>query len=232
MGKEAYRSLEEAERILTSLREKKRSAARKPLKLEVEKVSRRLLTEFKKTSDRRFFDAFYHISKELMHAYTVHHLRGHKLPIDSEEVLNRTYLLLFEKLLAPREKVPLDYLFPWCYRVIMNLVKEEVRNLTRNRPLNPEISERLAGPSLMDFLLEEERKTDEKTLVENILDVLYSTASGLSERDRSIMRLFYLEGYSMREISVKMGMNKAHIGVILMRSRQRIARCLGQKRRR
>jgi RNA polymerase sigma factor (sigma-70 family) len=136
------------------------------------------------------------------------------------------YILLFEKLLAPDGKVPLDYLFPWCYRVILNLAREEYRNWIKTRPLETEALDGHSSPSLLDQLIAKEQASLDQARIERILDILFSEESGLSQRDRRIMRCFYLEGLSMRKISEDTGLTKSHIGVILMRGRRRIARRL------
>jgi RNA polymerase sigma factor (sigma-70 family) len=201
------------------------SAIRAP-DLDPEKISRRLLVHFQHTVEIRYFTAFYHFAKDLFLSYAQHLIRRFGCPLEARDVAHRLFILLFEKLLAPNEEVPLDYLFPWCYRVILNIVREESRHLKRSRPLDKEAEESLATPSLLDQLIDEEEASLESAKLERILDLLYSSESGLSRRDRSIMRRFYLEGISMKKIAMEMGLSKAHVGVIMMRARRRIARRL------
>ena len=66
-----------------------------------------------------------------------------------------------------------------------------------------------------------------KAKTDEIIEILCSEKAGLSPRDRKIMRYFYLEGRPIKEIGKEMDLTKAHIGVILMRTRNRIARELG-----
>ncbi len=229
MVDEAARTLREAEGLLQQIK----AAGPVPspqLKIHVERTSRRLLLAFQKTAECRFFNVFYTLTKERFEAYALRHIHRYRSGIDPVEVANRLYILLFEKLLAPEGKIPLDYLFPWCYRVLLNMVREEARNAARALPLAGEIAEGLKTPSPLDQLIEEEGKAGRKLLFDRVLDILYSERSGLAERDRRIMRLFYLEGRSMREISAEMELTKSHVGVILMRSRRRIARMLSRKK--
>ena len=90
------------------------------------------------------------------------------------------YIILFEKLLAPNENVPLDYLFPWCYKVILNLVREESRKIARNKRLIEELVESLSTPSLMEDLIEKEKEIVQQAKLEKVLDILYSDGAGLS----------------------------------------------------
>jgi RNA polymerase sigma factor (sigma-70 family) len=225
MGNEAVRTLEEAEKLLSGPGITD-TLPQGPLKLRLEHVSRRLLRHFKETAECRFFNAFYNLTNHLFTAYAWRRLEKFGCPIDPEDVANRMYILLFEKLLAPDDKVPMDYLFPWCYRVILNVAREEVRDWIKTRPMDTGALDQLVSPSLLDQLVEEEQASLDRSRFERVLELLYSEESGLSGRDRHVMRCFYLEGRSMREISADTGLTKSHIGVILMRGRRRIARRL------
>ena len=226
MGNEAVRALEEAEKLRDCTVHSAASPSG-PVKIRLEQVSRRLLHHFKETAERRFFNAFFHLTNPLFQAYACRHLRKFGCAAEAEEVANRMYIILFEKLLAPGERIPMDYLFPWCYKVMANLVREEYRTSIRQRPLELNPAERSSSPSPLDQLIEKEESEMDRIRLERVLDCLYSEASGLSRRDRGILRLFYLEGRSMRQISAETDLSKSHVGVILMRGRRRIARRLG-----
>jgi RNA polymerase sigma factor (sigma-70 family) len=225
MGKEATQLLVEAEELLSRLN---RQGARPSdqLKLEVETISRRLLLRLQQTAQRHFFNAFYRLSLPLFHVYAGWIIRKYGYPIDAQDVLQRMYLLLYEKLLAPRGHVPLDYLFPWCYKVMRNVAREEVRELNRSTRLAEESTGIPAAPSSLELLIRTESESHARDRLEQVQDLLLSPASGLRARDREIMRFFYYEGRSMREISALTGLSMGHVGVILMRARKRMARLL------
>lgn len=225
MNQEGILSLREADEMLRRLRQSG-PLVPPPTKIQLEGVCTRLLRNYQDSADRRFFNAFYHLSHDLFFAYALRHVRRFNCSLDPEDVAHRMYILLFEKLLAPGETIPWDYFFPWCYRVILNIVREERRQQVRAQPLIEDAARDLSTPSLLEGLIAAEEEAVEKLRLERVLDLLYSGASGLLQRDREVMRLFYLEGRSIREISGKLGLTRGHVGVILMRSRKRIARRL------
>jgi RNA polymerase sigma factor (sigma-70 family) len=227
MGNESARSLREAESLLARLGDP--MSERAAVRINLEDVSRRLLLNFEGTAQCRFFTAFYRISKDLFLSYATHQIRHHGCPLDSTDLVNRMYILLFEKLLSPNEEVPLDYLFPWCYKVISNLVREEKRNWSRSKRLIRSITDKLASPSPVDDLIEKENRNRDQARLKRVLYLLYSDQAELSRRDQKIMRLFYIKGWSRQKISEAMGLTKAHISVILMRTRRRIARRLAKE---
>ncbi|MHC4941404.1 MAG: sigma-70 family RNA polymerase sigma factor [Planctomycetota bacterium] len=227
MERDACQPLEEARRLLERLKDP-HFALEKTQKLHLEEIAFRLLSQFQKSADCRYFNAFYHITRGVFFSYTFSHIRKFSQSIDAEDVLNRMYIILFEKLLAPHGDAPLDYLFPWCYRVIFNLVREEFRNLSKPLPITAHVAESLSSCSVLEECIEKEEETAEKLKLDQVMEILFSGKSGLSRRDRKIMRRFYLEGRSIQEIGVELNLTKANVGVILMRTRRRIARMLAE----
>lgn len=200
--------------------------------LGLEEVARRLLEGFQKTADCRFFNLFYHLTQETFYAYSFSHTHKFSISVDPEEVLNRLYILLFEKLLSPSCNIPLDYLFPWCYKAALNLAREEARAYMQATRLAAKASLPPDAPSPVEALLAKEEEQLEKQKIGQVVDLLFSKQVGISRRDRKIMRMYYLEGRPVHEISTKMKLARSHIGVILMRSRRRIARRLAWKQNR
>jgi len=223
MADETARHLFEAEKLLPGYNAPDRASA-KPLRIQIEKVSMDLLRHFRQTAECRYFTAFYNISVETFHFYSIRHLSKYSCPADPQEIANKMYMILFERLLAPGNDTPLDYLFPWCYKTMQNLVREEMRSLQKNKPLIYDISSSDSNHSQVDLLIAKENRSTDKKRLEQILQILYSKESGISKRDRRIMRLFYLEGRSMKQISTIMQLAKANVGVILMRARKRITK--------
>lgn len=229
MGKEGGRLLEEARRLLENLHGAPRSSKGvDPLHLEG--MARRLLRRFRETADCAYFNAFYQLTNGMLHAYALRHTARTSVPIDPADIIHRLYILLFERLLAPDGRIPLDYLFPWCYRVVANLVRGEVRRGLRSRSLLRERPVEGEEPAAVNRVLEAEERTLNRERYRQVVETLYSERSGLSARDRIIMRRFYLEGRSLRAIGEELGLTKSHVGVILMRSRRRIARHLEASR--
>lgn len=225
MGKEETYLLKTAEELLSILNRQSGKPSEQ-MKIEVESLSRRLLHGYRQTMENHFFTAFYRLSLPFFHPYAEWLIRKYGYPIDAMDVLQRMYLLLYEKLGAPGGKVPLDYLFPWCYKVMRNLAREEMRELNRSMRLVEESTSLPVAPSSLDLLIRNESQYHAQVRLDKLHDLLHSPASGLRARDREIMRFFYYEGRSMREICTLTGLSKGHVGVILMRARKRVARLL------
>jgi RNA polymerase sigma factor (sigma-70 family) len=227
MERDACKPLEEARQLLERLKDPDYEL-KKSQKLHLEEIASRLLAQFQKTADCRYFNTFHHLTKGVFFSYAFSHIRKFSQSIDAEDVVNRMYIILFEKLLAPRSDTPLDYLFPWCYRVIFNLVREEFRSLSKPLPFTVAEKDSLSNSSILHDCIEKEERKAEKLKLDKVLEILYSERSGLSRRDRRIMRRFYLEGCPIQEIGEEMNLTKANVGVILMRTRRRIARMLSE----
>lgn len=233
MGKKINAALQRAKDLLHEIEEYDSSmhgfsapsnAAKKVADLSLEEVARRLLEEFQKSEDRRFFNLFYSLTQKIFYAYSYSHTSRFNNSLDPEEILNRLYILVFEKLLSATGSLPLDYLFPWCFKAMQNLASEEARALAKAKRLATKADPPPDQPSPMELLLDKEKRQIEKQKTHQILELLFSTQTGLSRRDRKIMRMYYLEGRTMREIGRVNQLATSHISVILMRARKRIAR--------
>jgi len=104
MGKDESQPKEEIRRLLEECWTPSESIEAEHLHPEV--AARRLLAQFKETADCRYFNVFYQLTRGIFFAYALSHVRRYQAPLDAEEVLNRMYILLFEKLLHPTAKVP------------------------------------------------------------------------------------------------------------------------------
>lgn len=195
-----------------------------PLSLDTyEDVGRCLMEQFRKTAREEFFETFYMLTIPLFTAYCRKIIQEMNTTIEPMDAINRMYALLARKALAPREGEILGYLFPWCFKVVFNMTMEEKRKHHPFTGLPETLPSKRHGQSLLDLLVRREDEAATQRLLEQILDIVKTGAAGLSSRDREIVRLFYLEGLTIRKIAERTGLTESNIGVILMRSREKIA---------
>lgn len=82
------------------------------------------------------------------------------------------------------------------------------RNLLRNK-----------GLELIDDALEDEKKPFEKVEIDEIINNAFKY---LKEEDRSIFIKRYLEGYSIKEIAIKMNVSENYIHTRISRARKKL----------
>ncbi len=220
MGLSFQERLDRARRLLLSSQEEDSP----PLCLDnYEEVGRSLMRRFRMTAREEFFESFYLLTLPLFTAYCRKLIQELNTNIEPMDAVNRMYALLSRKVLAPREEALLGYLFPWCFKVVFNMTMEEKRKHPRFTGLPETLPSKRYGQSLLDLLIKREDEAATQRLLDQILDILKHGATGLSARDREIVRLFYLEGLAIREIAERTGVSESNVGVILMRSREKIA---------
>ncbi len=193
-------------------------------------VCKTLLHHYQKTGKSDFFDHFYRLTVPLFSAYCGRVIYSIRANVEAQIVTNRMYALLFMKLTTPKERFPMKYLFPWCYRVIANFSREEKRRTQRRPGLHDNLMSREACHSMVEKLIRKEEEEEEEMRLQRILEILHAGEVGISARDREIMRLFYLEEHSLREIAEITGLTKSNIGVVLKRGREKIAKIIGSKK--
>jgi len=223
MNPEADTRLASARRLLN----RGHDSAATPLPLnDLEDVARLLLERFQATGDNRFFNAFYRISAPLFAAYCRKVLSRFPGRIEALAVTNRLYTILFRKLIAPRRFKPIAYLFPWCYRVLLNLIREEHRKNPTYSNLPIEAALLRERASTIDTVIRREENEQAARLSRRVLEILHNGKAGFSRRDRRIMCLFYLEKLSLREIADRTDLTASHVAVVLKRSRDKIAKMI------
>ncbi len=223
MKQEVHSRLLEARDLLLDTREK----GAPPLRLDtLEDLCHALLERFEDTGETRFFDSFYAITIHLFTAYTHKMLKKYGARVEPMTITNGLYALVFRKLTAPHENIPLDYLLPWCYRVIVNVTREEKRKILPHAALSPADSTWDSPNSQLDRMILVEEESHNARLLERVMEILCYGEEGLSDRDRNLMQRFYLENMSLKEIAAATGLKKSNVGVILKRAREKIARII------
>lgn len=129
---------------------------------------------------------------------------------DCEDVVQEAVLKAYankDKLKNP------DFFKTWLVRILMNECYSFLRKRTREIPLNEEILE--DTEYVEDFIKEE------------YLD-LYECMKQLEEKDRICVQLFYMEGYSLKEIARVFRIPEGTVKSRLSRARVRLRESLGE----
>lgn len=197
---------------------------RQSLRSQVERVSIRLLKEYQATADNRYFTVFYSLSKQVLLSHARKQCLKFSFPVDPQDLVDKLYMLLYEKLLAPDGRIPLNRLFPWCFKTLLNLAREEFRVHIRLKPLTPGALQTAATPPLLDTLIKNEKEITDVKKMDQVYQILMSGQAGLSGRDRDIMLMYYWKRWPINKISEKTGLSKSHLWVILSRSKNRISK--------
>jgi len=223
MAVETVQKLIEAQKLLSGVNTEEVHTCNS-LRTQVERMSFRLLKKYKETADSRYFTAFYSISNQTLNTHAYKQCSKYSFPADPHELVNKLYIILYEKLLAPEGNIPLSRLFPWCFTTLLNLAREEFRIYKKLKPLTHETIQAAATPPLLDTIIENEKGINDLEKLNKVFHILKTGKSGLSIRDRDIMLMYYEENCSIERVSEKFGLSKSHIWVILSRSRNRISK--------
>lgn len=110
----------------------------------------------------------------------------------------------------------------WIYRVALNtamtFVKKEKRRIDR-----PHMEEEML--QIADFPFENTAIQKEQ---EHQLNLLYASINQLKKDERAIV-LLHLEGKQYDEIATIVGINTSHVGVKLLRAKQKLQKLIFQK---
>ncbi len=120
--------------------------------------------------------------------------------------------------------IPVEKPGPWLYRVALRQVMLFRRKAGRRKKLIAGFGEKVApseednrSRSPMDFLLSEERRSE-------VRDAMAS----MSERDRQLLMLKYVEGLSYGEIAGRVGVTPSAVQSRLHRARAELRRLLSK----
>lgn len=130
---------------------------------------------------------------------------------DCEDIVQETVLKAYankDKLKKPQ------YFKTWLVRILMNECYTFLRKRDRELPLNEAVAEN--QESVTTFIKEE------------YLD-LYESMNQLEERDRICVQLFYMEGYSIREIAKIFRIPEGTVKSRLNRARAQLKQSLGEQ---
>ena len=129
---------------------------------------------------------------------------------DCEDVVQEAVLKAYtnrDKLKKP------DFFKTWLVRILMNECYSFLRKRARELPINEAITE--------------DREAVEDFIREEYLD-LYESMKRLEEKDRICVQLFYMEGYSVKEIAKVFRIPEGTVKSRLNRSRARLRESLGE----
>jgi RNA polymerase sigma-70 factor (ECF subfamily) len=119
----------------------------------------------------------------------------------------------------------------WLYRITLNecwdlLRKKKVRPLLYESDLSEEQAKQVAGAESPDGAGPDIRqRLETQQQVERLLD-------GMDERDKLMLMLKEVEGFSIEEIAEVLGLNANTVKVRLFRARQRVVKTAGDQARR
>ncbi|MGA3240945.1 MAG: RNA polymerase sigma factor [Bryobacteraceae bacterium] len=132
----------------------------------------------------------------------------------AEDLYQETFRLTLEKIRGGEVREP-ERFSGFILSIARNLAIEHFRKNTRARERQGEENESRTiaapDPSQLDHLLKEERAT----LVHHVLAALPS------ERDRKVLRRFYIADDDKEEICADLGISSLHFNQILCRARER-----------
>lgn len=123
---------------------------------------------------------------------------------DAMDAIQDTLLTLWEKLDTLREPA---YFKTWMTRILINKCYSMFRGTVREFPLG-------------DMELPEQTADDPSSFLDTALDVR-GTLSGLSENDRLVLQLFYLEDLSVKDIACALNVAPETVRMRLTRGRKR-----------
>lgn len=130
---------------------------------------------------------------------------------DCEDVVQEAIL----KAYANRNKLKQhQYFKTWLVRILMNECYTFLRKRVREMPYNEAVSEDAEAANA--FIKEE------------YLD-LYESMNQLEERDRICVQLFYMEGYSIKEIAKVFRIPEGTVKSRLNRARMELKKSLGEQ---
>lgn len=148
---------------------------------------------------------------------------GHEYPNNVEDVMQEAIL---NAVLNLRQFDGRALLETWLYKIAVH----EAFDFLRKAKVRKDVSRKV---SLDDLLLTGEDIADPSIDIDRALentDLLEHMLKNLTEHQRNIMILHYVEGYSPQEIADKLGMNYNTIKVQLMRTKQAIIKYITRKR--
>jgi RNA polymerase sigma-70 factor (ECF subfamily) len=138
---------------------------------------------------------------------------GFGLPVaDAEEVIQETFLSLFEHL---RKGRPKDNLRGWLFRV--------AHNLALKRRYDGRRTASLSEHAIEDVSIDPSPNPEEQSVAQQSRRRVHAVVQALPERDRRCLDL-RAEGLSYREIAEVLDMSLGGVSVSLARSLARIAR--------
>lgn len=147
--------------------------------------------------------------KDLVYTLSMNIMRNHE---DAEEVAQDAFLKAFQKLNSFRKESGFQ---TWLYRITYN---EAISRLRKKKVKFIDLEEEITG-GIPDEEVENEvaglDEAEQKAIISHALE-------RLTEIDRVLVTLFYLQDHSIAEISEITGMGESNVKVRLHRVRKRI----------
>lgn len=135
---------------------------------------------------------------------------------DAKDVLQEVFIRIYDKLDTFRHNAKFS---TWIYRIAYNAALSHFNKAKRTGTqglTDIELaSEALDSYNVIDAEYEEARAG-------GLLDSLENAINRLNQHEKIVITLFYLNDFSVREISSVIGLTENHIKVLLHRSRKRL----------
>ena len=190
-----------------------------------------LLQAYLETYDDDFFSRFYSVTWRLLSGYAGGLLRRKKIAAEADDVVAETYGVILRRF-SEKEISRDDRLLNFCYGVVRNTVHAYQRRQKRApRGLLPSDNHPGEDPGPLDILvqMEEDRRLD--LLRSRVHELLQDDSNVLTDREKGILKAYYLEGCRGPEIAARMEMSSVNIHQILFRTKKKIQKSLNMYNR-
>lgn len=160
--------------------------------------------------DRRAFAEIYDRYADRLHDFCIGMLRDRDAAADCVQDTFCTAATILGDLREP------DKLRPWLYSIARHQALKSIRSRRRERLSDelPDAASGDAGPNTLATRLE-------------LANLISEAASGLSERDRTVLELTYRHGMDGPELATALGVSQSNANTLVYRLRDTVERSLG-----
>ncbi|MEZ5175207.1 MAG: sigma-70 family RNA polymerase sigma factor [Acidimicrobiia bacterium] len=160
--------------------------------------------------DKAAFASIYDRYADRLHSYCFVMLRD---PHAAADATHDAFVKAATRLSQLRDPSKLR---PWLFSIARNEALAEGRRRQRQAPVEDLSEELVSDPDPSYGLAQAELK-----------ELVWSAVAGLQERDRDLMTLHLVEGLDGADLAEAMGVQPAHLHVMLSRMRDRVEKALG-----
>ena len=168
------------------------------------------LVESFRSGDQAAFGAIYDRYSDRIYSYCLTMLRNRE---DAADAAHDTFVKAATRM--PQLDNP-DKLRPWLFSIARNEAHAQGRQRARVTP-EDDLSEALVEEPDMAMALKQAE----------LRQLVWSAAAGLGERDRDLMSFHLVEGLEGEDLADAMGVETAHVHVLVSRMKDRVERALG-----
>lgn len=186
-----------------------------------------LLQAYLDTFEDEFFRRFYVETWGLLTSYASNLLRKMRVAAEADDVVADTYGVVLRRF-SEKKISEDDRVLNFCYGVVRNTVHMYQRRQKRspqNLLPNDKCPDNDHGPLDILVQMEDERRLD--LLRSRVHELLHETSGVLTEREKSVLKAYYLEGCRGPEIAARMDLTSINVHQILFRTKKKIQKTLG-----